>query len=50
YQASERSAFHGLCLLVVRSTHNTGEIKIRAHSKGITDAIMEISTDELTTL
>jgi beta-galactosidase len=50
YQASERSAFHGLCLLVVRSTQNTGEIKIRAYSKGITDAIIEISSDKLTKL
>ena len=50
YQASERSAFHGLCLLVVRSTDNSGEIKITAHSKGITDAIIEIRTDKLTKL
>ncbi len=50
YQASERSAFHGLCLLVVRSTNNTGKIKINAYSKGIKDAIIEISTDELAKL
>lgn len=50
YQAGERSAFHGLCLLVVRSTNNSGEIKIKAHSKGIMDAIIEISTDELAIL
>jgi len=50
YQARERSAFHGLCLLVVRSTCNPGEIRISAHSNGIKDAIIEISTDELTKL
>jgi len=50
YQASERSAFHGLCLLVVRSTLKTGEIKISAQSKGLMDAIIEIRTDKSTNL
>jgi beta-galactosidase len=44
YQAHERSTFHGLCLLVVRSNHNAGEIKIMAHAEGIADAIIGIST------
>jgi len=47
YQASERSAFHGLCLLVVRSTQNPGKISVRASSDGIKDSIIEISTEEL---
>jgi beta-galactosidase len=47
YQASERSAFHGLCLLVVRSTKNPGKISVRASSEGIEDSLIEISTEEL---
>ena len=50
YQASERSAFHGLCLLVVRSTQNPGKISVRASSDGIEDTIIEISSDKLTKL
>jgi beta-galactosidase len=50
YQASERSAFHGLCLLVVRSTQNPGKISVRASSDGIKDSIIEISTEELANL
>jgi beta-galactosidase len=50
YQASERSAFHGLCLLVVRSTQNAGKISIRASSHGIDDTIIEISTEKLANL
>ncbi len=46
YQASERSAFFGLCLLVVRSTGNSGEIKISAQSKGMAEAIIEIHSDK----
>jgi beta-galactosidase len=38
YQASERSAFHGKCLLVVKSTEETGEIKILASSEGLEKA------------
>ena len=44
YQAGERSAFHGLCLLVVRSTTNSGEIKIIAQSSGIEEAAIKIRT------
>jgi beta-galactosidase len=47
YQASERSAFHGLCLLVVRSTQKTGKITIRASSEGIEDSVIEINTEKL---
>jgi beta-galactosidase len=46
YQASERSAFFGLCLLVVRSTGNSGEIKISVQSKGMAEAIIEIHSDK----
>jgi len=50
YQASERSAFHGLCLVVIRSTQNPGKISVRASSDGIEDSIIEISTEELANL
>jgi beta-galactosidase len=50
YQASERSAFHGLCLLVVRSTQNPGKIIVRASSHGIEDTIIEINTEEIANL
>jgi beta-galactosidase len=46
YKASERSAFHGLCLLVVRSTQHPGKIFVRASSDGIEDTIIGISTEE----
>jgi beta-galactosidase len=35
FKASERKAFHGLCLAVVRSKHEKGEIRISAESKGL---------------
>jgi beta-galactosidase len=44
YQASERSAFHGLCLLVVRSSKDSGEITIKAQSEGIEGGLIEINT------
>ncbi len=50
YQASERSAFHGLCLLLVSSTQNPGKILVRASSDGIEDSIIEINTEELANL
>ena len=50
YQASERSAFHGLCLLVVRSTVNKGIIHVTALSDGISEAMLDINTEELTKL
>ena len=50
YQADERSAFHGLCLLVVRSTQNPGKIFVRASSDGIEDTIIEISTKAIANL
>lgn len=40
YQASERSAFHGMCLLVVKTKVEAGEIKIIASSEGLREAKM----------
>jgi beta-galactosidase len=48
YQANERSAFHGLCLLVVRSTFNKGRIHVTAQSDGISEAMLDINTEEFT--
>ena len=44
YQASERSAFHGMCLLVVKSTGEPGEVKITASSDGIGKAELTIQS------
>lgn len=44
YQLPERSAFHGLCLLVVRSTDRAGEIRIKARSKNLEEASVLIKT------
>jgi len=35
YQAKQRKAFHGLCLVVVRSTKQEGDIRLTASSEGL---------------
>ncbi|MHC4791128.1 MAG: DUF4982 domain-containing protein, partial [Planctomycetota bacterium] len=35
YQAKERKAFHGLCLVVVRSTKQEGDLRLTANSEGL---------------
>jgi beta-galactosidase len=40
YQAGERSAFYGMCLLVVKTKEEAGEIKIIASSEGLGEAKM----------
>jgi beta-galactosidase len=35
FKASERKAFHGLCLAVVRSKHERGKIRLTAESEGL---------------
>ena len=35
FKASERKAFHGLCLAVVQSKHKKGEIRLSAESEGL---------------
>ena len=44
YQASERSAFHGMCLLVVKTKKEAGEIKIVASSEGLVQAQMSLQS------
>jgi beta-galactosidase len=44
YQLPERSAFHGLCLLVVRSTKQEGSITIKAKSEGLETDSIEIKS------
>ncbi|MBA7521605.1 Beta-galactosidase BoGH2A [subsurface metagenome] len=45
YQKSERSAFHGMCMLVVQSTNKTGEISITAQSENLEEASIQIKTE-----
>jgi beta-galactosidase len=47
YQKHQRSAFHGLCLLVVKSTTDAGSIKVTARSEGLENAVIELSTESL---
>jgi beta-galactosidase len=44
FKASERTAFHGLALVVLRSTDKTGEIKLNATSEGLMDSGIMIKT------
>jgi len=45
YQLPKRSAFHGMCLLVVRSTKQKGIITIMANSEGLETASIEIKSN-----
>ncbi|MCK4746503.1 MAG: DUF4982 domain-containing protein, partial [Bacteroidales bacterium] len=47
YQESQRSAFHGICLLVVKSARETGEIRITASSRGLEMARLTIQSANL---
>jgi len=42
FKASSRKAFHGLCLVVVQSTHEAGVIRLSAKSDGLKAAEIEI--------
>jgi beta-galactosidase len=44
FKASQRKAFNGLCLAVVQSANNKGQIKISASSDGLKEASVEIVT------
>ncbi len=44
YQAGERSAFHGMCLLVVKTKEEAGEIEITASSEGLVQAQMNLQS------
>ena len=45
YQDSKRKAFNGKCLLIVRSTEESGTIKITATSSGLEEKSIEIITN-----
>ncbi len=42
FKASQRSAFNGLCLAVIRSSGKEGEIRLTAESKGLKSDSLEI--------
>lgn len=44
YRSDRRKAFHGMCLVVVRSTKMRGEIQIKASSPGLTGDSILIQT------
>lgn len=44
FQVPHRKAFNGLCLLVVKSTSNTGVIKVKASAEGLQESEIQIST------
>jgi len=46
YQAPQRKAFHGLCLVVVRSTHAEGKIELTATSTGLKSDSIKLRTKE----
>jgi beta-galactosidase len=42
----ERRAFSGMCQVIVQSTGNAGDIKLKASSLGLADAAVLIKTTE----
>jgi beta-galactosidase len=47
FQASDRRAFNGLCLLILRSLRNEpGEVRVRGESEGLAGGIVQIQTVE----
>ncbi len=49
FQATERKAFHGLGLAVVRSAKTAGPLKVKATSAGLAAAEVEINVESLPT-
>ena len=45
YQGNERKLFNGLCLLIVRSTKNAGQINISATSPGLKESNIVVVTN-----
>jgi beta-galactosidase len=46
FQANERKAFNGLCLVAIRSVkHRNGTIELTAESAGLTSSSVSISSD-----
>ena len=46
--ASSRSAFNGLCMVIVQSTKQAGDIQLTATSPGLTPATVAITTRPVT--
>jgi len=44
YVGNTRKAWHGRALVVIRSTHNSGDIKLTVSSPGLAEAILSIKT------
>ncbi|TNJ46574.1 DUF4982 domain-containing protein [Tamlana fucoidanivorans] len=44
FQANERKAFNGLCMLIIKSTENSGIVKITASSEGLQPSTVNITT------
>jgi beta-galactosidase len=45
YQGSERSAFHGMCLLVVKTTEQAGEIRVIARAEGLGETGLTLQSE-----
>jgi beta-galactosidase len=45
FQASQRHAFNGLCLAIVQSNHQPGQIRIKAEAKGLTPSVIVVSAE-----
>jgi beta-galactosidase len=46
FQATERSAFHGRCIALIRAVADTGDIKITASAEGLESATATIEIVE----
>ncbi|GGA81924.1 sugar-binding domain-containing protein [Puia dinghuensis] len=44
YVADNRKAWHGRALVVIRSTHTAGEVRLTVTSQGLPDAFLDIAT------
>jgi beta-galactosidase len=42
FQAAQRRAYQGRCVAYVKATGNSGEIRVRAQSRGLADAMLSI--------
>ena len=42
YKASQRLAFHGLCLAIIQSTHEAGHVRVTARADGLKEASVEL--------
>jgi beta-galactosidase len=47
YTANMRKLFNGLCLVIVRSTHNAGSIKLTATSPGVIEKSISINSTKI---